>query len=65
MYIHYQQHNTSIKLVAGRQTDRPTDRPTDITTYRAAIAANNRVLKYYRLKHQKQQSNTYNNITLP
>ena len=33
--MHYQQHNTSIKLVAGR----PTDRPTDIATYRAAIAA--------------------------
>ena len=30
-YIHYQKHNTSIKLVAGR--------PTDIKTYRAAIAA--------------------------
>ena len=34
-YIHYQEHNTSIKLVA----DRRTDRPTDIATYRAAIAA--------------------------
>ena len=35
-YIHYKQHITSIKLVAGRQTDRPTDiltdRQTDIVT---------------------------------
>ena len=41
--MHYQQHNTSTKLIAGRQTDRqtdgPTDRQTDIATYRAAIAA--------------------------
>ena len=44
-YIHYQQHITSIKLDAGRQAD--------IVTY-GAITANNRVLKYYRLKHQKQ-----------
>ena len=46
-YIQYQEHNTSIKLVAGRQidrqtdrqidrqTDRPTNRQTDIATYRA------------------------------
>ena len=45
--IHYLQHNTSIKLVAGKQTDRQidqptdrlTDRPTDIANYRSAIAA--------------------------
>ena len=30
--MHYQQHNTSIKLVAGRQTDQQTDRPTDRQT---------------------------------
>ena len=48
-YIQYQEHNTSIKLVAGRQidrqtnrqTDRPTNRQIDIVTYRAAIAAKN------------------------
>ena len=42
-YIQYQEHNTSMKLVAGRQIDRQTDqqidRQTDIVTYRAAIAA--------------------------
>ena len=51
--MHYQQHNTSIKLIAGRQTDRPidtqtdlpSDRPTVMVAYRAAIAANNIVLK--------------------
>ena len=39
-YLQYQEHNTSIKLVAGRQidrqterlTDRQTDRPKDIPT---------------------------------
>ena len=36
--IHSQQHNTSIKLVADRQTD---DRQADIVTYRAAFAAKN------------------------
>ena len=35
-YIHYQQHNTYMRLVA----DRPRDQPIDIVTYRAAIAAN-------------------------
>ena len=40
-YTHYQQHNTSIKLIAGRQTDRQTD----IGTYRAAITAKNDVLQ--------------------
>ena len=25
----YQQHNTTVKLIAGRQTDRPADRQTD------------------------------------
>ena len=55
--IHYQQHKTSIKLVGDRQTN--------IATYRAAIIANNRVFKYYRLDQQKQQSYTNNSITLP
>ena len=35
-----------------------TDRQTEIVTYRAAIAATNRVFKYHRLKQQKQQSFT-------
>ena len=52
-------------MLADRQTDQYTDRQNDIVTYRAAIAANNRVLKYYRLKQQKQQSYTNNSITLP
>ena len=39
-YIHYQQHNTSMRLVADRPTDQPTDRQTNIVTYRAAITAN-------------------------
>ena len=33
--MHYQQHNSSIKLVASRRTDRQTD----IAIYRAAMAA--------------------------
>ena len=28
-YIHYQQHNTSMRLVTDRPTDRPTERQTD------------------------------------
>ena len=61
-YIHYQQHNTSIKLVAGRQTDPQTDRQTNIAAYRAAIAANNKVFKSYRLKQDLNNRN--NNHTL-
>ena len=40
--MHYKQHNTSIKLVGDRPTDRHTDRQIDIVTYRAAIAAKKR-----------------------
>ena len=39
-------------------TNRLKDRQTKIVTYRAAIAATNRVFKYHRLKQQKQQSFT-------
>ena len=36
-YIHYQQHNTTVKRVAGRPTDRQTDRPTNGQTDRQTL----------------------------
>ena len=69
-YMHYQQHNMSIKLVADRQTDRLTDRHTDIATYKTAITARNMttecsdIIKYnnsnnnYALKQHKTSTKT-------
>ena len=63
IYIRYQQHNTSIKLDAGRLTYRGTNRQTDITPYRAAIAARNMTTECSDIIKYNNSNNNYELIT--